>query len=84
MAFIFSEGYVIKPNPQLAKVLGNSHATRGSGLALINLVILYCSRPLPALAGRGLMRTLCCSVCAMKGSSLGTLFYATCWRMFNP
>ena len=32
---------------------------------------LYCSRPLPALAGRGLMRTLCCAVCAMKGSGLG-------------
>ena len=31
----------------------------------------YCSRPLPALAGRGLMRTLCCAVCAMKGSGLG-------------
>ena len=32
---------------------------------------LYCSRPLPALAGRGLTRTLCCAVCAMKGSVLG-------------
>ena len=32
---------------------------------------LYCSRPLPALAGRGLMRTLCCAVFAMKGSGLG-------------
>ena len=32
---------------------------------------LYCSRPLPALAGRGLMRTLWCAVCAMKGSGLG-------------
>ena len=38
----------------------------GVALALIN-----CSRPLPALAGRGLMRTLCCAVCAMKGSGLG-------------
>ena len=32
---------------------------------------LYCSRPLPALAGRGLMRTLCCAVFAMKGSGMG-------------
>ena len=34
---------------------------------------LYCSRPLPTLAGhgRGLMRTLCCAVCQLKGSGLG-------------
>ena len=38
--FNFSEHYVlIKPNPQLAKMLGNSHATRGSGLALINCIV---------------------------------------------
>ena len=40
MAFIFSERYVlIKPNPQLAKMLGNSHATHGSGLVLINCIV---------------------------------------------
>ena len=40
---------------------------------LVSVMIdkLYCSRPLPALAGRGLMRTLCCAVCAMKESGLG-------------
>ena len=78
MAFILVSVMFVKPNPQLAKVLGNSHVTHGSGLQL------YCSRPLPALAGRDLMRTLCCAVCAMKVSGLGTLFYATCRRMFNP
>ena len=51
--------------------------SHGSCLAVdeaLSLVKLYCSRPLPVLAGSGL-RTLCCEVYTMKGSGLGTLFY---------
>ena len=52
-------------------------------LPCVKLVKLYSSRPLTALAGSGLMRTLCCAVCTMKGSGLGTLFYSVCQRRFN-
>ena len=55
---------------KLAKVLGNSHCTTWEWPGTYKL---YCSRSLPALAGRGLMhmRTLCCAVYTMKGSGLG-------------
>ena len=49
----------------MAFKLVNSHSTQPGTYKL------YCSRPLPAIAGRGLMRTLCCAACAMKGSGLG-------------
>ena len=67
----------------LAKVLGNSHATHESGLALI-----VADHSQLALAGRGLMSyayedSVLCSI-HHEGEWPGTLFYATCRRMFNP
>ena len=47
-----------------------SHGSCLAGDEALSLVKLYCSRPLPALAGSGLMRTLCCAVYAMKGSGV--------------
>ena len=55
-----------------------SHGSCLAGDEALSLIRLYCSRPLPALAGSDL-RTLCCAVYAMKGamkeSGLVTLFY---------
>ena len=58
---------------KLAKVLSNSHATHGSGLALINCIVAE-ERPHED------------NVCSMRheGEWPETLFYATCQRMFNP
>ena len=49
-----------------------SHGSCLAGDEALSLIRLYCSRPLPALAGSDL-RTLCCAVYVMKGSGLVTL-----------
>ena len=67
---------------KLAKVLDNSHAPHGSGLALINCIVADHSHSSWERT-HAYEDSVLCSI-HHEGEWPGTLFYAICRRMFNP